>query len=434
MGTPETRRRVAAAGVVALVLGSATALLVANGPRPRRTSGTLPHEIYVWQRAWDEAVPAALERSAGQAAGFVALAAEVSWEDGRAHVARAHLDYGALRDTGKPVGLALRVGPHAGPFDDRNDATALLVGLAASLIGEARAAGLEPAELQIDFDCATSKLDGYRRWVEAIRAATADVPLAITALPTWLPEPAFAALARATDGYVLQVHSLEPPGGPEAPMSLCEPAAARRCVDKADRVGVPFRVALPTYGYLAAFREDGSLLGISAEGRSRAWDEDVALRSVRSDPAAMARLVRDWEGDPPAALMGIIWYRLPVEGDQLNWRWQTLSAIIAGRVPRPETRVEVVRPEPELADIFLVNAGETGISSPVCVDVTWQQGDLLAADGLRGCTAQSTSPTGARLRLADPEGLAPLAPGERRHIAWLRFRYKAEVNASVAVR
>jgi hypothetical protein len=43
-----------------------------------------------------------------------------------------------------------------------------------------------PRELQIDFDCAESKLDGYQVWVEAIKYKISPVPVTITALPSWL--------------------------------------------------------------------------------------------------------------------------------------------------------------------------------------------------------------------------------------------------------
>jgi len=41
------------------------------------------------------------------------------------------------------------------------------------LVAMAASNHLELAELQLDFDCAESKLDGYRVWVEAIRSRLA---------------------------------------------------------------------------------------------------------------------------------------------------------------------------------------------------------------------------------------------------------------------
>lgn len=420
-----TRRLALAAALVAAAAG----VFVAGRVRARPASGPVAQGMYVWQRQWDEPVAKALARAAGSAQGFTALAAEVWWRGGRARVTRVRLDYAALKTTRRPVGLALRLGSYAGPFDARAEATVLIAGLARDLIREARAGGIEPAEVQVDFDCAASKLQGYREWVSAVRTAAASVPLTITALPSWLHERAFPDLARATDGYVLQVHSLEPPAGPGATMSLCDPEAARRWVEEAGKIGMPFRVALPTYSYLAAFGEKGQVVWVSAEGPSRGWDRGTTLRLVRSHAAAMAGLVHAWQTARPAAMQGILWYRMPVEGDRLNWTWPTLATVMTGMRPREELRVEVAYPEPELAEIVLVNAGLTDMLPATCVEVGWESGELLGADGLRGYRVRQMSPT--RLRLDCPEAATVLAPGERWQIGWLRFKQRAEVRAHV---
>jgi len=433
MRTHRSIPRAAAAAIGVLALAAGALALWGGFSRATRASGPMPQAVYVWQRSWGAPVAAALRQAAGSAEGFTVLAAEVSRTRGRARVARVPLDYRALKATHRPVGLALRIGPYPGPVDGGEEAAALITRLAREVIAEARAGGLQPAELQVDFDCAAEKLAGYRQWVKALRVAAGAVPLTITVLPTWLREGAFPDLARATDGYVLQVHSLTPPSGPEAAMSLCDPAAARRWVDEAAEIGVPFRVALPTYSYLAAFGQNGRLIGVSAEGPSRAWDQGVALRVVRSDAAAMAHLVQAWQRERPSALKGIIWYRLPVEGDHLNWKWQTLAAVMAGEPPRQELRVEVVHPQPELAEIVLVNAGLTDIPPRVRVDLAWESGELIGADGLRGCALKMVSPTRARLDFGQNEELAGLAPGERWQIGWLRFKQKAEVRGNAAM-
>lgn len=88
-----------------------------------RRNGQVPHEIYVWQRRWDAVVSKALEQAAYQASGFTVLAAEVTWEEGRPDsVVRAAIDYGTLKATGKPVGLALRIGPYSGAYDKQSAA------------------------------------------------------------------------------------------------------------------------------------------------------------------------------------------------------------------------------------------------------------------------------------------------------------------------
>jgi len=249
-------------------------------------------------------------------------------------------DYACLREAAVPVGLALRIGPYSGSFAETGEPVDSLAALAAERLGQATTGGLVPCELQLDFDCATSKLDGYRLWVNSIRRRIAPIPLVITALPSWLSSSAFKRLAAATDGLVLQVHSLERPRGPDQSMTLCDPDAARRAVERAGRIGVSFRVALATYGYFVAFDQQGQLVGLQADGPALTWPADAQVRVLQSDPVATADLVRGWSADRPANMLGLIWYRLPTDADTLNWRWPTLVAVMAGRAPQGKLEVD----------------------------------------------------------------------------------------------
>jgi hypothetical protein len=342
--------------VVLLVLLIATVATVAlllflNRPG-RRAGGSLRHEVYVWQRAWTQPVRDAVAQRATNFAELVPLRAEISWTDGKLQLTRVAVDYRTLASVQRPVGLALRIGPYPGPFtpipnrssghesapsekpgvdqsrltsaatgSDGASVTAYLCDVAASLVAEARTNGVPLAELQLDFDCATSKLDGYRVWLEAVQRRVAPLPVTITALPSWLRSSAFARLAHAAPNYVLQVHSVERPASFDAPFTLCDPADARSAVERAGRLGMPFRVALPTYGYVLAFATNGQFLGLSAEGPRRNWPAGARLREVSSNPIELAALLQGWTADRPAAMRGVIWYRLPVIVDNFNWRW-----------------------------------------------------------------------------------------------------------------
>ena len=425
-----------AVGIVGVI---ALAVLV-RSPSVERTSGPLASEAYVWQRQWDGAVKQAVRETGSQLVRLVVLAAEVGWRDGERVVVRVPVDYDALRASGSGIGLALRVGPYSGSFEDA-ELTAFLGRLTSELLDAARSAGVEPTELQIDFDCASSKLDGYRRWVEAIRGAGRAPPVVITALPAWLDQPGFRALAAAADGFVLQVHSLERPAAPDAPMTLCGPVAARRWVEEAARFGRPFRVALPTYGYLVAFDADGGLVGLSAEGPRVAWSDDVLVRELRADPVAMASLVRSWREDRPALLEGVIWYRLPTSNDERNWRWPTLTAVMKGETPRADLQVETRRPDAALVEVDLINRGNADASLAVVVSIVWSEARLVAGDALGGFEWVDAGPASAaergrrRVRLRGTAlALERLRPGERRSIGWLRLTEGSEVTAHVVTR
>ena len=399
--------------------------------RGARAAGPMPQEAYVWQREWTDGVREGIARGAGRLAGFVALHTEVSFSGRAPRRVVVPLDGDALRACGRPVGLALRVGPYAGPFDASAPATREVVAAATDLLADARARGIEPVEVQMDFDCAASRLDGYREWVGEVRGALGGVPLVLTVLPSWMGRRAFRDLVAAADGYVLQVHSLARPRGRDASATLCDPNEARSWVEQAGRIGLPFRVALPTYGYRCAFDAGGRLLGISAEGPEPDRGEGVAHRDLRADPAEMAALVRGWTADRPAALRGVLWYRLPVREDVLNWRWETLAAVADGRTPCPAPRAHLRRGGPALFDVDVENGGDADVVDPVAVRVSWRNGPLLASDALGGFTAGEAS--GASFRLQGAVA-GRLGPGERRSVGWVRFAEPvAEGDVDVAV-
>lgn len=379
-------------------------------------------EAYVWQRNWDAAVADAIREAAPTLDGLVALGAEVVWRDGQHHIVRVPVSWPVMRAAGKPAGIALRIGAYRGAFDKD---TGWLTGLAAELVAE------RPAELQIDFDCAASKLDGYRHWIAAIRHRVSPVPVTITVLPAWLDQPGFVPLVRATDGFVLQVHSLERPSTPDAPLTLCDPAAARRAMATAATFGVPFRVALPTYGYIVAFDAGGNFIGLSAEGPQRSWPTGATLRTLRADAGALAGLVRQWREHRPTNMTGIIWYRLPTHDDTLNWRWATLASLIAGRVPRPDVQASARRVEAGLVQIEVRNAGDADAALPASVTVTSREATIVAGDAVGGYERLDSTARGCILRAKTVLALQRLAPGEGRVIGWLRLSADKEVSVYV---
>jgi len=390
------------------------------------TTNPWSNEAYIWQRVWNQPLQEAVAAHATNFSELVVLAAEVTWHERQPQVIRVPILYAQLTNTN--IGLALRIGPSTGPFLPTDHTTTFLADFAASLISEAKTRGLNPRELQIDFDCAGSKLEGYQVWVEAIRHKIAPTPLTITVLPSWLGEASFGHLVGSTDGYVLQVHSLAKPRDATAPFTLCDPMEAQRAVARAGTFGVPFRVALPTYGYLIAFDSGGKFIGLSAEGLNKNWPPNAQLREVRADPVEMSQLERFWATNHPASLCGVIWYRFPVPVDNLNWRWPTLGAIVAGHEPREQFHAAVRRVEAGLVEVSLVNDGELDISSRLAVEVRWSDARLIAGDGARDFELAEPNASAARFQ---NQSSHRLPAGETQPVGWLRLDHDREVQVEV---
>jgi Protein of unknown function (DUF3142) len=383
--------------------------------RPQASDALLLQRGYLWQRDWTQAVAAAATDADRQMDGIVILGAEIQWNAGRPSPIRANLSWQTLKSLKKPVALALRIEPYPGPFVERDLAGTTIVNEAALLIQEAKAHQLILSELQLDFDCPQKKLAGYEIWVHAVRAAIRPIKLVLTTLPVWLDERDFLDLIRQSDGYVLQVHSI-PTGHQTGHEVVCDPALARSWVAKADNLGRPFDVALPTYRCTAGYDPAGNLLGVAMDSVRPVFPPGTRLLEFDSDADALARLVNDWRTVRPGYLKGVIWYRVPVSTDRQNWRWPTVIAVMEGRIPLH--RLEVARQGDNPVDLSISNNGEADVPVNCTVTVSWKDGTLIAFDALPGWHIRLEP--GRALFRSNTRSLR-LPPGTRMDIGWLRY-------------
>lgn len=304
---------------------------------------------------------------------------------------------------------------------------------ARDLIAAAKAGGAIPVEFQLDHDCPQKKLSGYAKWAHAIREAIKPVPLVITALPSWLDEPEFPALAREAARYVLQVHSVRPPKSEAAP-AICDPILARKWAAQAEKIRLPFEIALPTYRYQAGYDSAGKFAGIESDSVRPNWPPGTRVREFATDAAAMAQLVNEWNMHPMPHCAGLIWYRLPVGSDRNNWPLATLRAVMAGRAPRSSFSIRVNGAPPKrdpalLADLSLFNDGETDDAPGGEIVVTWPPDASAVAEALPGWKVRLEA-SRARFARRDDAG-ARLPPGAERAIGWLRLEPAAPIHVEI---
>jgi hypothetical protein len=348
--------------------------------------------------------------------GMVIIGAEILWNGSTPATNRANIDWLTLRNARKPIAVALRVAPYPGPFSE-DDATAkYLTGVAKSLITDARAHKLTVSEFQLDFDCAQKKLSGYRLWVKAVRAAVLPTRFVITTLPAWLTEPEFSPLVRLADGYVLQVHSV-PISSQDGQSFLLYTGLARKWIQKASDIGIPFSVALPTYRCLAGYDRSGKLMGVVMDSVDLAWPPGTRTLEFSTDADDTAALVSEWLSSRPRELKELIWYRIPVATDQRNWRWPTLAAVMAGR--NPVHQLQAVQRGDNPIDISVKNAGEADKQVGARVTVTWTGASIVAIDALPGWSFVAKSDRAVFTRIDG--SLMELPPGSERSVGWLRF-------------
>ena len=392
--------------------------------------GPLMHECYVWQRVWDENLREAIRAAEADVKGFTVLAAEIDVRPGRQQQMIVPVDYSSLSAVSVPVGVAVGINPYSGPFDEDAPAAHSIRQCIRTVLERSTAAGFTPAEIQIDYDCAESKLSGYRKWLRFLKKEFSDHSISITALPSWMNNRQFKKLIRDCDGYVLQVHSLERPETIADPVTLCDPKRALDWVRQADRLGVPFRLALPTYGYLVAYDQQGQFTGLAAEGAMPGWPENTQIKTVLSDPKKIAAMIQEIQTISPKNLSGAIWFRLPVSSDQLNWQWHTLRCIIQGQTLTEKIEVACEWPDSNLAEVYLVNSGDIDVSAPIMVSLTFK-GDCLAADGMSGYAIADDKEGNILIRPNNTDPGWRIRSQEKIKIAWCRFDKETEVKANV---
>jgi hypothetical protein len=386
-------------------------------------SGPLPQRGYLWQRAWNPAVLAAVQEADKRMNGMVIIGAEILWNGSTPTTNRANIDWPTLKNAQKPVALALRVAPYPGPFSEDDSTAKYIAGVAKSLVTDGTAHGLTVSEFQLDFDCAQKKLSGYNLWVKAVRAAVLPTRFVITTLPAWLNEPEFLPLVRLADGYVLQVHSV-PISSQEGHSFLLDTGPARKWIQKASGLGIPFSVALPTYRCLAGYDRSGKLMGVVMDSVDLAWPPGTRTLEFSTNADDTATLVKEWLSSRPRELKELIWYRIPVATDQRNWRWPTLAAVMAGR--KPAHKLQAAQRGDNPIDISVKNTGEADKQVGARVTVTWAGASIVAFDALPGWTVVATNDRAVFTRI---DG-APmeLPPGNERSVGWLRFDQVVSAN------
>lgn len=333
------------AAVVAMVAGCHRA-----SPTSEATTATaqLPQAAYVWQRHWTPAVRTAVTHPLAELDGLHVLAAEV---DVHAAVTMVRLDDQALAAAHRPITLVIRV-------DGTRPIAALSLAPIVALGEQLQRVGVDVVAIEIDHDCATGRLADYAAWLTAQRPPP-PWRLSITALPTWAESPALADVAAAVDDIVVQVHAVRAPAIFEAQEAWRDLARFARQIGAA-RVGRPIglRVALPTYR--AVVRGD----------------------EVGVDPGDVVAFVRRLAAHPIAGVTGIVWFRLPVSGDEQTWSAATFARVVTGR-PAARAHLELVPRGADRFDLVVTNpGGELADLPPVHV-----RGDVGEADLVQGYRA-----------------------------------------------
>lgn len=396
-------------------------LLPLGCDRTQPSPPALPQRAYVWQRDWTSDVSDAVRQAGTHLDGLVVLGAQVDLPSDGPHLIRANLDWHALRDFGKPIGLAIRIEGRTLPLP------ALVTELARNLLESARENNVLLSEFQLDFDCPERALPEYQAWLPELRAAIYPLPLRITALPSWLKQSGFARLLKSVDGFVLQVHSV-PTRLPGERVALFEPERATRWIQQATTLGRPFTVSLPTYTALVGYDESGHSLGMALDGVQPSWPAGTRVAEFGANAGQLAQFATALSSKHSKSLEGLFWYRLPVGTGQRNWRWPTFTAVLQGRPPAHQLEVQTSGDNP--IDLSLHNNGEAEEHLDLTIRAWWNGPEPVAMEALPGWNIVQSGQEVCFTR--SPVPVPRLLPGGRRVIGWLRFTHPTLLHAEIS--
>lgn len=359
--------------------------LIAFPPAVVRPHTAFHQDAYIWQRVWTPAVTSALQESKPFVDGWRVLAAETG-TDGQLKV--MHPDWTQVMVGGLPLTPVIRIDGALLSWDP-----AQTIRVIELVMHDLRSSGVPIAGIEIDYDCATSKLSDYSRFLAELHRGLGSTRLSITALPAWLGSSDLNRVLAEVDEVVLQVHAVRDPHG-----GFFDPQLARAWVeDLSARTYRPFRVALPTYGTRVAWGMDGRIVAVESE--MPRLTQGATSKELMASPSEVAGFVASLKRDPPAHLDGVVWFRLPTDDDSRAWSLNTWWAVMRDQL-QPETISLVTRQGDAsgLKHLVLINKGETDAILPANIPLPT---DCGLADGANGYSLDYSGPS-LELHRAEP--------------------------------
>jgi hypothetical protein len=98
---------------------------------------------------------------------------------------------------------------------------------------------------------------------------------------------------------------------------------------------------------------------------------------------------------------------------------------------KPDIQIDLRHLESKLTEVDLVNKGTAPGSLDLAADISWQDTDLVRAEGLAGFEEIDTGRMSARFHPHNWPSGEQLSPGESRDIGWVQLKDEAPVHAQI---
>ncbi len=360
----------------------------------------LDNQVYIWQRQWLPAHQHALAASRNDFSTLRVLAAQAHPKEGWIS---ARIDPTMLRNDSRPLIAVVRLDGQLPTLD-----SVVINQHVQQLVSDWQAAGLNVQGVEIDHDCASSRLSAYREFLQQLRdKLPAGMALSITALPAWINSPALPDLLQVVDSSVLQVHAVS---RPEA--GLFSPKQALQWAEAyAEQTAKPFYLALPAYGVALLDNPDGGAPWVESEV---SLPMGGARHELIADPDQVAALLTELKASPPEHLQGLLWFRLPLPADRRAWPLATLQAVVHGQPLRSDIQL-TIHQQGALSELSLINHGNRSAALPKQLSIAASACE--AGDAIGGYRLQQPLDNPV---IFTRQTATQLAAGHSLAIGWLR--------------
>jgi len=382
------------------------------------------NSVYIWQRSWDEHVGESISDLKTELNKFIILCGDLRYENGKISINTVDIDWNYFSKGDAEIILAIRINTGTKALLKSDSVYQVIDGLEIILdkaILSTQEQRIKITEVQLDYDCPTSKLADYGKFLALYKERFPSLKISITALPTWLNSKEFKKVVKNISYYVLQLHSFEIPKTMDKAKQIFLKDSASLYVKRAVRLKHPFSISLPTYGYEVVFDKNGGFLGLRGEVKRNILGKDIQYKAVMTDPAKILSFLDDISLSKLDKFLGICWFRMPLETDEFNWHTETFKAVLNGYVPHAKFNVKIEKPQPGLYEIYLVNNGNQNILRPVEFKISWAKGATPLYDIL-GQFQGKTIKFGDGIEIS---GFPPKV-GNEVFVAW--FKYKEEIQ------
>ena len=369
--------------------------------------GSISQEVYVWQRVWTPEVKEAVISRAPTFNATTLLAAEIDFSNQQwtTQPFSAPLTY--AQNNSLKFALAFRI--HSNAAKSRWSKSAI-----ERVTQIIRHYSTYTKTIQVDYDCPSKKLSDYALFVAHLKAQFPDKKIEITCLPDWLNYPEFSDLVSYTDRFIMQVHGVSGHGKGRA---LCNPDAAYEVALTCSKFQKPYLIALPTYRHAVSYNDKEVITNIASEGHYQYANYEIAA----ANPHQLAELMKRWHHQRPQLMEGIIWYRLPVDTDRMNWTWSTLQQVRQGNQP-PQAKPEFIIDKLDDGNhtISITNPSQQHLEWPEKIYLTWQ-GFSISQRLTKAYTTQAISRNKNMILKWNHKTPYPISPGETIKLGSLRF-------------